>query len=35
MTTRQPLMILRFVFMFIKSFAYAANVERSYEVEFR
>lgn len=30
-----PVMVLIFVFMFIKSFGYGANVGRSYEVEFR
>lgn len=35
MATMQPMTILRFVFIFIKSFGYAANVERRCEVEFR
>ena len=35
MATMQPMMILRFAFMFIKSFGYDANVKHSYEVEFR
>ena len=35
MATMQPMMILRFAFMFIKSFGYAANVEYCCEVESR